>query len=275
MTVKQIKESARIALSGKRMKSAFALIVSVLILSAVNFILSYFSFETQVYDIVTACLCVLFAFPFFATVMKYFLAVSRGEKKKLIKVLSPFDRSFMTLLYFSFLVYVAVYALNCLSLMQFEDVAVNTMLTAVKYVVYIYLFVWFVMGSFVISDSTDVNFLSFLRYTNWYVKKTFFRTVKVTLSFVCLFVLSILTLGIALLWVAPYFLVCLAKIYDSADEQLICCEKPEGKNRIEESVTEEKPVEEKKPEEKADCGDETVVFTKEMLEKIKNAEKNE
>ena len=163
------------------------------------------------------------------------------------------------------------------------------MLSAVKWVVYVFSYVYAVFGALVIADNTDLDFKSFLSEINGYIKGNIVKFLLLSLSFAGWFLLSMVTVGIALLWVLPYFFVTVSGFYDNVkhgaedetEEDAGQEEEPEAEVEAEEEV--------KSETEDADCvtkdlsvtaekvpsPDETVVFTKEMLEKIKNSRKND
>ncbi len=280
-TTGELKLEARESLSGKRFASAVFLIFCMALIYLVNYAVSYFSLKAEAYDIVTTCVYVFLGYPFFAVVIKYFLVLSRGEKKKLSKIFSPFDRSYMTLVYFAFTIFAAGYAVNFLLRLEFSDSAVVTMLSALKWVIYVLSYIFAIFGACVIADNTDLDFRSFLNLTGRYIKSGSVKLLALTLSFLGWFLLCIVTFGIALFRVLPYFVVTVAKLYDSFTEEEYEeteqkseeepeIEEPETKEAEEDSVTRDlsEPVPEKEL-----SPDETVVFTKEMLEKIKNSGK--
>ncbi len=269
--VKTIKAEAKGFLEGNRISSLIFLIISIVVVQFANYLLSCFSFKTETYDMVLTCIYVFLGYPFLCTVIKYFYLISKNEKRKLSKVLSPFSRSYMTVTYFSFFIYTTLYILKFITISEIN----NNITLIIKTFGYAALYLYIVMGSFVIAENTDIDLRCFLGKTSVYVIKNVFKILKLTISFVGWFLLGTVTLGIGFLWILPYFLVSFGRLYEHIKD-----EKEFEQNNIYFQEKEEKCEKyntedlSKKEELKKDSPDKTMVFTKEMMEQIKNSQKN-
>ena len=273
----ELKAEAKEALSGKKISSLIFLLFCFAAVQLVNYIVSYFSLATHIHGIVTACLCVLLGFPFLTAVFKYFLVLSRGEKKKLSEIFSVFDRSYMTAVYFAFTLFAAAYISDFAASLGFEQSSVKNAVATVRWLVYLALYVYGVFGMFVIADNPDGGFKEVFAKTNACIKKNFIRLLVLTLSFAGWFLVGVLTAGVGFLWIIPYFIVTCARLYESTrekEEYIAPFEEQEEEEPEEASDSDvTKDLSPKKEEKKEPSPDETVVFTKEMLEKIKNSGK--
>ncbi len=275
LNIKNLKSGARLTLSGRRAGAAILLLFAFILAGALTHIISGFSLRKEIHDIVTNCLNVLFVFPLVAGVLKYFLVLSRGEKKKSAVVFSAFNRDYMTVVYFGFFLFALLWAADFVAAIEFERELFKNLAVILRGFVYLFSCVFALFGGFVIADAPKNGIKSILSKTTGCAVKGCIKLALLTLSFVLWFILGVFTAGVALLWALPYYLVACAKLYD-------------GMNKKEEELEEEpeeilpEPEKEaditadisKKPEEKKPSADETIVFTKEMLEKIKNSGKN-